>query len=147
MEHHAHDNFTPFREVSLFIRGSDAAGNTVIVLADGQLATTCPGEAPLTFITVSTTTRQVQQVKHEFPNGCVPRITQPQIRQLTAAFLRYQAQSLRADSDGNVFVGFEKRGLMAADLVYVNAPAHLDKYFYTDFAPVAGKWYARKASD
>jgi hypothetical protein len=147
LEHHAHDNFAPFRQVSLFIRGSDAAGNTIIVLTDGRVAAACPGETPLTLITVATATRQVHQIRHEFPDNCMPQMTQPQIRQLTAAFLRYRAQSLRVDSSGNVFVGFEKRGLLTTDLVYVNAPARLDQYFHTDFAPVAGKWYARKSTD
>ncbi|WP_022821651.1 hypothetical protein [Hymenobacter norwichensis] len=147
LAHHAHDNFAPFRQVSLFIRGSDAAGNTVIVLTDGRVAAACSAETPLTLIIVATTTRQIRRIEHAFPAGCVPQMTEPQIRQLTAAFLRYRVQRLRVDGNGNVFVGFARRGLLQADLVYVNEPARLDEYFYTDFAPVAGKWYARKPTD
>jgi hypothetical protein len=144
---YAHEDFTQFRGLSVFIRGADQAGNTLLVLADTRLTADCRGETPLTFVTVSTQTRQVQAVRHDFPTTCSPRLSRPQLLQLTAAFLRYRVQNLRVDASGNVFAGFQTRRISSTDLILAHAPAQLDSDFYTHYAPVSAGWYARKAAN
>lgn len=137
------DDFKPFRGLTLFTRGNDRDGNTLIVLADARLNAICTVPSPLTFISVNKSTNQIKSISTNFTDSCKAVLSAVQTRELVNSFVKYGIRFLHVDLDDDVFIGLGGES-METDLLRTEHLNELDSYLRDEFVPLNGKWHERR---
>lgn len=146
LEKYAQEDFSRFRGLTMFVRGTDNQRNTVIIMVGAYANTRCATESPLVVITTNAS-HHIEKIKYDPSVRCPANLSKQQMRVLAVAFMQYAIQAISVDPHNNVSVGFQPNGTMSTDIMRVSSLDKMAPYFKEDFRQRQGAWYERKQSE
>ena len=136
------NEFNIFHNKSIFIRGGDGKGNSILFILDDDTASHCQSPSSIAIASVSYGNHKINYFDYKLTNPrCSLFKNDEHLNFIIAEFMKYDIGSITVDGHDNVFIGLDTNERMGvAKLV---APEHVSRYVKENLVRVQGNWYKR----